>query len=76
MATNLLLSQQIAFLLKSSYKRFQRLVGRKKASKALCVHLLVATSFFPQVYKTWEEKRGGEQGGCYHRLKAAAAGVE
>lgn len=48
MATNLLVSQQIAFLLKSSYKHFERLVERKKkakASKALFVHLL-ATIFF------------------------------
>lgn len=49
MATNLLVSQQIAFLSKSSYKHFERLVERKKkrakASKALFVHLLV-TIFF------------------------------
>lgn len=58
MATNLLVSQQIAFLLKSSYKHFERQVERKKkakASKALFVLLLV-TIFFP-VRKTSDIRR-------------------
>lgn len=54
MATNLLPSQQIAFLLKSSYKRFERLVGRKK--KCACLQsfmcaLVGCPLFFFQVYK-------------------------
>lgn len=70
MATNLLLSQQIAFLWKSSYKRFERLVGERekkkaKACKTLFVHILVAFSFFLQVWKALCE--GGSdivQEGC------------
>lgn len=49
MANNLLVSQQIAFLQKSSYKHFPWLVKKAKPFKTLFVHLLVT------VFSKWED---------------------
>lgn len=58
MATNLLVSQQIAFLLKSSYKHFERLVERKKRQKPLKPYLRTCWSpFFSPVTKTSDIRR-------------------
>lgn len=75
MATNLLLSQQIAFLLKSSYKRFQRLVGRKKNCAGLQSSACFSCWWPLPPPKCTRCCSFSEQGGLYCRLEPVA-GVE
>lgn len=51
MATNLLPSQQIAFLLKSSYKHFERRVGRKK-KKSASIRSFMCTCWLPRFFSS------------------------